>query len=485
MPSVLFSAKEVKTLDKYKRLLSNTALFALSSFSSKVLVFLLMPFFTRVLELGDFGDANLITKYAQLLIPLVSVGIANAVIRFGLDKAYDKAAVFTGGLAAIGMGSVLFFALYPLLDRLLLLGSHLWLLYAYVLMSVLRNLCSQFVRAKQYTRLYAVDGLLNTVLYLTFVVVFMGLLKWGIAGYVLATAAADACSGLFLFLVADLKRYLLPSRFDGRIFKEMLRYAAPLIPAGMFWWITNTSDHVFVTHMIGSEANGLYETAYRVPNIINLFATIFTEAWQLSAVTDGDRSNPQRTRFFSRVFQSYQALLFICAAGLIYFSKVVVICLTASFDSPYYPAWQYIPLLVIATTFACFVSFMGSVYMVERRSGMSFVTMLVGAVLNLILNFLLIPDYGPQGAAFATFASYLVVFFLRAVSTRHYIPLDLDPTRIGISSFLLFFEAYLMVKEVRYWPVFCALVGGMVIAYNVLPLLRGVFRILEARRKKE
>ena len=159
-------------LDKYKRLLSNTVLFAISSFSSKVLVFVLMPFFTRVLDLGEFGDANLITKYAQLLIPLVSVGIANAVIRFGLDKSYDKAAVFTSGLTAIGIGTVLLFALWPVLYPLLDLQNHTWLLYAYVLMSVLRNLCSQFVRSKQYTRLYAVDGLLDTVLYLFFVVLF-------------------------------------------------------------------------------------------------------------------------------------------------------------------------------------------------------------------------------------------------------------------------------------------------------------------------
>ena len=56
-----------------------------------------MPFFTRMFGLGEFGDADLITKYAQLLLPIVSVGIANAVIRYGLDKTYNKASVFTGG----------------------------------------------------------------------------------------------------------------------------------------------------------------------------------------------------------------------------------------------------------------------------------------------------------------------------------------------------------------------------------------------------
>lgn len=92
-------------MDKYKRLVSNTVLFAISSFSSKILSFLLMPFFTRMFGLGEFGDADLITKYAQLLLPIVSVGIANAVIRYGLDKTYNKASVFTGGLTPRGWAS--------------------------------------------------------------------------------------------------------------------------------------------------------------------------------------------------------------------------------------------------------------------------------------------------------------------------------------------------------------------------------------------
>ncbi|MCI6639517.1 MAG: oligosaccharide flippase family protein [Pygmaiobacter massiliensis] len=469
-------------MDKYKRLLSNTVLFAISSFSSKVLVFVLMPFFTRVLDLGEFGDANLITKYAQLLIPLVSVGIANAVIRFGLDKSYDKAAVFTSGLTAIGIGTVLLFALWPVLYPLLDLQNHTWLLYAYVLMSVLRNLCSQFVRSKQYTRLYAVDGLLDTVLYLFFVVLFMGVFHWGITGYVLATAAADAGSAVFLFLMADLGRYVKFSRFDPKVFKKMVRYAVPLIPASMFWWITNTSDHVFVTYMLGDEMNGLYETAYRIPNIINLFATLFTEAWQLSAVTDGDRRSPGRARFFSKVFLSYQALLYICGAGLIYLAKVEVICLTASVDSPYYPAWQYVPILVIATIFSCFVSFLGSVYMVEMRSGQNLFTMMAGAILNLILNWFLIPSYGPNGAAFATFVSYLLVFLLRAVNTHQYIPIRLHLGRMTVSVGLLGLEAWLMMQEVKYWVVWCALVGGIVVLLNAVPLLQSVFRIIKRRK---
>ena len=80
-----------------------------------------------------------------------------------------EAAVFTGGLLTELVGVGAFFAFWPLVAKIPGMTGYTTLLYVYVVMSVLRNLCSQFVRAKQYTRLYAVDGVLNTVLYLFFI----------------------------------------------------------------------------------------------------------------------------------------------------------------------------------------------------------------------------------------------------------------------------------------------------------------------------
>lgn len=77
-------------MDKYKRLISNTVIFAVGTFSSKVLVFLLMPLYTRVLTDAEYGVTDLIVQTGNLLLPLVSLGIINAVIRFGLDRGQHR-----------------------------------------------------------------------------------------------------------------------------------------------------------------------------------------------------------------------------------------------------------------------------------------------------------------------------------------------------------------------------------------------------------
>ena len=105
-------------MDKYKKLLSNTIIFAIGTFASKALVFLLMPLYTRVLTNEQYGAADLIVQTANLLIPFVSMGMFNAVIRFGLDKNGNRQGVFSVCLVSIMCGFLLLLAVSPLLSHI-------------------------------------------------------------------------------------------------------------------------------------------------------------------------------------------------------------------------------------------------------------------------------------------------------------------------------------------------------------------------------
>ncbi len=468
-------------LDKYKKLITNTLLFALSSFGSKVLVYLMMPLYTGILTPDEYGIITNIQDTSQLLLPLTCVGITNAIIRFGLDAACDKKAVFTGGFAALGIGTALVALLYPVLCIEPALNGYLWLVYLYVIVSCARNLCSQFVRARQLTRLYAFDGLLNTTLLVVFYVVYLIPCHMGIVGYVLATITADALSAVFLIITAKLHRFFEPRSFDRTLFKGMLKYSVPLIPASMFWWITNASDKKFVLYMLGAEESGLYAFAYKIPNLLMLVSTLFTEAWQLSAVADaGD--GEERSSFFSKVFAGYQSILTVGASGIILFSKVFVTILDGS-GGEYYGAWRYIPILVIATVYSCYSSYMSSVYMVEKKSALNLYTTMAGAALNLVLNALLIPAFGVNGATVATFLSYLLVFVLRVLSSRRYIPFDIHPRRMVFNTVLLFAQAAILLLGPAWWIPGCGAIFVLLAAVNFRELLQLAEKLLRRRKK--
>ena len=140
-------------------------------------------------------------------------------------------------------------------------------------------------------------------------------------GYVLSTICSDFLSTVFLFLVAKLWRYIHLGRVRYHLTRSMLRYAIPLIPTTIFWWITNVSDRYMVTAMISASANGLYAAAYKIPTVVTLISGIFIDAWQMSAVTENDLAT--RESFYSRVFGAYQSIVFLSAAGLTVFAKVL------------------------------------------------------------------------------------------------------------------------------------------------------------------
>jgi len=473
-------------LDKYKKLISNTLIFAIGTFSSKLLVFLLMPLYTRVLTDAQYGVVDLLMQTGNLLLPLVSLGINNAIIRFGLDKECDDRDVFTGGLTTLASGYVIFLIAYPLLRwALSFAGSaeitnNIGLIYLFVLLSTTRSLFASFVRSQERTRLFALDGVLSTAYTIGFNILFLVVFKWGITGYMMAVVCADALSSIFLFITGKLHRFINFKRLRWSNLSPMLRYCIPMIPTTVFWWITNVSDRFIVTAMLGEGANGLYAASYKIPTVLTLVSGIFIDAWQMSAISEA--RSQERAKFFTNVFKSYQALIFFAASGLILFAKFI----TYFMVSPaFYPSWQYVPFLIMATGFSCMVSFSGSVYMVEKKSVLILLTTLVGAAINVVLNFLLIPRYGVNGAAFATFVSYAVVFALRAGNTRRYIPVNWGVARLAINTAILMAQSLVLILEPLWWiPAEIILCAGLV-AYNFKGLLETAQRILGKFLKKK
>lgn len=465
-------------MNKYRKLITNTLLMGLGTFSSKVLVFLLMPLYTRVLSTEDYGTVDLIVQMSNLMLPLVSAGVLNAIIRFGLDRSAEKSDVFTTGLLVIVGGFVLFLLLNPLLAMVEAVSGYTALIYLYVLMSLFRSLCSQFVRAQERVRLYALDGVLATATVIGFNVLFLVVLRMGITGYVLATVASDFCSAVFLFLYARLWRFVRLRRGMGELSREMIRYSVPLIPTTVFWWITNVSNRFVVTEAMGKSYNGLYAVSYKVPTVVNLVSNIFIEAWQMSAVTDGEGEG--RSEFFSKVLGAFQAVVFLSASGLILFSKFIMWLLVAK---EFYPAWEYVPILVMATAFSCLVSFLGSVYMVEKRSVLSLATTMVGAALNVVLSFVLIPFFGVNGAASAMFISYFVVFILRAVTAQRMVPMKWNIPKLVLNILLLSLQSYIMIHELPLWILWEGLLTLLSMALNLRPILLQLQAMIHARRR--
>ena len=281
-------------MNPYQKLLSNTVLFGISTFGARFLTFLLTPFYTRVLSSAEYGVTDLLIQTGNLIIPLASVGIANGVIRYGLDRNSDKRTVFTTGLLATLAGFLLLLLVSPLLRQIPFLTHDLWLVLLYVLMANLHSVCNQFARAMGHVRLFALDGILRTVLTIVFNILLLAVYPLGVTGYVLANILADGLATLFVFFRARQWRYIrLSPRLPGEA-KRMLRYSLPLVPSTLCSWIINISDRYLIALLAGSAATGIYAVSNKLPNVLLTVANIFTSAWQLSALGDQPKAEKER-----------------------------------------------------------------------------------------------------------------------------------------------------------------------------------------------
>lgn len=460
-------------MDRYKKLLSNTLIFTIGTFGSKLLVFALMPFYTRILTKGQFGIVDIIVQTSNLIIPLASVGINNSIIRFGLEKGVNKKGVLTVGIFTILGGFVLMCFFYPLLKKISFISQYTVLIYVYVLCSCIHSLFANFVKAKGYSKLYAFDGIGATVSTVILNVVFLAACRMGVKGYVLATVVSDIISSFFLLWIAKLYKQFSIKSIEKTTAVSMLKYAIPLIPTTVCSWIINISDRYIITYKIGEAMNGLYATANRIPTILLLVANIFGDAWQISAVTERDKE--ARCRFFSNVSNVYVSVAFLTGSVLILFSKIIMKIMVSS---SYYIAWQFIPILVMATTFACLSQFLGSVYMVGKKSIATLINTMIGALINIGLNILMIPSLGAQGAGIATFISYFSMFFIKAIHTRRYIKIKWNMPKLCLNSIILGMQCYIMVGEVHFWAIYESALFIASFLLNIDDVIKSVSKVL-------
>ena len=420
-----------KPTNKYTRLLTNTAVFTVGKLLSKILTFFMIGLYTACLSEAEFGTAELVTNVANLLIPLACVGISEGIFRSAAAREGDKEAFFTNGLLVYGVGSAVFLCLSPLLGLIPRFAGSVWLIAAYVVVANLHTVVSQYLCAIGRTTLFAGQGILNTVLVIGLNILFLPALDFGVEGYVGSIILADLLTTVFLILVTRLWRAVKPRSVSRRTVAAMLKFCLPLVPTTIFWWITGVSDRYMVDMMCSPELNGLYTAAYKIPNLLIYAISIFDSAWKLSVSAEED---PEAcAAFYSRVWRAYTTLAFIGGGCLILCSRLFAGIL---FAGDFVEAWVYIPVLTLATVFTALCTFLGSVYFASKRTMGSMLTALAGAVLNVVLNFLLIPSYGAMGASAATFASYFAVCILRLITARRLIPFKGEWGRLAVNTLL-------------------------------------------------
>lgn len=449
-------------MNRYRTLAANTVILGLGQFGSKVLVIVMMGFYQAALGTSGYGEINNIVDTATLLMSLATLSVGESLIRFGIDKAYDNKQVLSIGLRVTFIGVVfcmlfvplvsLFTNIFPDNSVLNLLRDYAWLTILYVTTGSFKSSCALFVRSIGHVKLYAVDGILTTVMNIVFNVILLFWIKLGNVGYLLSVILADLCSITFLFFTAKLRQYVIIKGIDKELLGSMLRFCIPMIPTSIMWWIINVSSSFMISEMIDFSASGIYKAAYKLPSMISIFSGIFSQAWNMSAITE----NNSRTiaKFYTNVFDIFQSVVYVIAGGLMLIIKPAIMFFC---DVEFYSAYIVTPFIIMSVVFTCFSTFMGSVYVASKQSVRSMATAAIGAVLNIVLNLIFINLWGVYGATLAGFLSFLAIFIVRAFDTHKIVYMDLKLPKMIINSLLLLGMSFVIFRVEDEMPFYISL----------------------------
>lgn len=156
-----------------------------------------MPLYTSVLTTAEYGAMDVVVNVSNMLLPLVIVSINDGVIRFGMDHAYKRRDVFSTGIWVSLAGFGIFLIFWPVMKKIDMISDYTALIYIYVLAAALQGVSAQFVRAMGLVRLFAFNGILNTLSTVFFNVLFLVVMKWGMYGYILSVVLSNVVSMVF------------------------------------------------------------------------------------------------------------------------------------------------------------------------------------------------------------------------------------------------------------------------------------------------
>lgn len=468
--------------NKYRTLAGNIIVLGIGQFGSKMLVYVMLNFYTSMLDKAAYGDLTNIINAASIFISVFTLSIADGVLRFALEKKNDGKGVFSIGINVAVIGMVIFAVVTPLIGLIPMLKGYEWFVFIYVFMGAVKEICAIYVRARHSVTIYAIDGIVTTVSMIIYSLVFMGIFKLGIAGYVFAVVLGDFTSVIFLNVTTKLIKEYRPVRNDPVLRGAMLKYSIPLMPTMIMWWIINTSDGFMVTAFLGSEANGLYGIAYKFPNLATVVVGIFSQAWRMSAITE--RNSRTVSNFYSNIFSMMQTVMFLASAGIMLILRPLIIpfFVAESFAESYF----YVPILLGAVVFQSFSNFLASIYEASNKTTHSLISSSIGAAANIVLNLILIPTMKISGAAVATLASYIIVFVYRIIDTKKLLYMKVYWAKIGVNMTLL----VMMALSIMFLPygalqnVINAVIFVIIAALNFKSCIQAVKLVVNKKKGK-
>lgn len=433
-------------MGKYKYLYGNMALFTVSNFVSKILVFLLVPFYTHVLTTEEYGVADVMHTTLLLLVPALTVNMGEGALRFAIEREKERGDILKIGLKMTGISIGIVGIVCGGASIFLSRNMKIYLLF-FVFLYATNALFEYFIlffQGCEKVNIVVMGSVFCTVLTLACNLYFLLVAKVGLYGYLLSQMISYGGAACLMYQLGEGKRYWALGKKNKVLEREMMNYGKPMILYSTSSWANNAADRYIILWMCGASVGGIYGIANKIPAMLTVFQRIFAQAWQMSA--SKNYKDKESGEFFSSMYQVYNMIMVLGCSLLIVLCKGLAKLL---FAKDFYEAWLFVPPLVISVIFGALSGFLGSICLAYKDSKGMGKAAGTGALLNIALNPWAVYVLGAMGAAVITAVSYYVMYAMAFFTVRKYVRLTWDWKRDYLSYFIIIFQSVFLIWEIE------------------------------------
>ncbi len=420
--------------------IKGSSFLVLSNVCLKAINFFLLPLYTKNLTPEMIGISDSITTFTGILFPILVMGLDSAFSAFYFDKddlnrSEKVFSTLTRVFIIVGLIPVMLMPLSPFISNLLFKTRMYAYIVAFSLVSVSFNLWylpfSLELRLKNKMMLFGLSNVIASLSLVALNILFVSVLHFGAASLVLSTALVHMETTVLLLLMV--KKIPHKENFDRQLLKEMLKFALPLIPMTIMVWILTLSDRYVLLYFHGSEAVGLYGIGLRFTNLLNVVVSAVAMAYTTFAFSSKDDENAKEKYYYVFNVESFLLLAFSFTVAL--FGNQIIHVMTSE---AYWTAYKPLRDLMFAQSIYAMTTIVGYGIYFQKKSGYSLLSVSAGAILNLTLNFILIPKYGIIAAAFTTLIGYSLHYALTLFFSKRLYPCYYGELRVGIVTIMLY-----------------------------------------------
>ena len=443
-------------MGKTKELANNTIILLIGKIFTQFLSFFLLPLYTHLLPVSDYGLVDLLLTYITLFAPVVTIQQEMATFRFLIDAREDedrKSSIISTSLASCVKRSLIF--VVPCLTIAMITQWHYLALVAIAgAATIMSNLLLQIARGLGKNAKYSVASVITGVATISSNLLLICAFHVGAESILISMAIANAGCCMFLAISLGISAYFKVSRIDDSLRMKMFKFSWPLVPNSISYWLINASDRSIVSAILGTAANGIYTVALKFPSMVGSLLSITVMSWTESAsvhIKDDDRDE-----FFSDVaslfIKAFSSLGILIIAAMPFIFEIVI-------GEDYRSAYEYIPAAMLGVLLSCIVGFYSAIYVAKKMTKQVASISAVSAIINIVVDLGLIKVIGLHAALISTIVAYAAMLLYRHKDIKKYMNI-----KYRASDIILAILGFVIVSVLYYLGNFYGFIAGAVFA---------------------